>query len=155
MQLRYFFPTAPTMSAVGKVPQLFSFFFSSFSFSGPLSDWLEQTLVCSHWSTHSAVHTQNSLLSRLPSLSLGRPGLIPVAVGGIASPHGCGCQGDVQPSSPWLSRVCPALMAVAVEVMASRHRRRCRGDRGIYSSHGTSFYPEVISRSIDSGKLKY
>ena len=111
------FPTAPTMSAVGKIPQLFSSFFS---FSGPLSDWLEQTLVCSHWSTHSKCSTYSESVAialAVVGMAMARPH--PVGVGGIGSPHGCGCRGDGQPSSPWLSMVCPGLMAVAVVVMAN------------------------------------
>ena len=41
------FPTAPTMSAVGKEPHL------SFFSRGPLSDWLGQIMLYSHWSTQT------------------------------------------------------------------------------------------------------
>ena len=44
------FPTAPTMSAVGKEPHLSSSFFS---FRGPLSDWFGQIMLYSHWSTQT------------------------------------------------------------------------------------------------------
>ena len=49
------FPTAPTMSAVGKEPHLFSFSFSSSSSSsrGPLLDWFGQIMLYSHWSTQT------------------------------------------------------------------------------------------------------
>ena len=43
--MRSIFPTAPTMSAVGKEPHLFS------SFKGPLLDWFGQIILYSHWST--------------------------------------------------------------------------------------------------------
>ena len=45
------FPTAPTMSAVGKEPHLSSFSFSFFR--GPLLDWLWQIMLYSHWSTQT------------------------------------------------------------------------------------------------------
>ena len=45
------FPTAPTMSAVGKEPHLFSF--SSFFSRGPLLDWFGQIMLYSHWSTQT------------------------------------------------------------------------------------------------------
>ena len=41
------FPTAPTMSAVGKEPH----FFFSFSSRGPLLDWFKKIMLFSHWST--------------------------------------------------------------------------------------------------------
>ena len=44
------FPTAPTMSAVGKEPHL-SFFL--LFFRGPLLDWFGQIMLYSHWSTQT------------------------------------------------------------------------------------------------------
>ena len=49
--LSFIFPTAPTMSAVGKEPHLF-FSFSS-SIRGPLLDWFGQIMLYSHWSTQT------------------------------------------------------------------------------------------------------
>ena len=50
--LRPLFPTAPTISAVGKEPHLSSFFFFYF-FRGPLLDWFGQIMLYSHWSTQT------------------------------------------------------------------------------------------------------
>ena len=47
------FPTAPTMSAVGKEPHLSFSSFSFFIFRGPLLDWLWQIMLHSHWSTQT------------------------------------------------------------------------------------------------------
>ena len=44
------FPTAPTMSAVGKEPHLRVFFLF---FRGPLLDWFGQIMLYSHWSTQT------------------------------------------------------------------------------------------------------
>ena len=47
------FPTAPTMSAVGKEPHLSSFFIR-----GPLLDWFGQIMLYSHWSTQTCRSTK-------------------------------------------------------------------------------------------------
>ena len=55
------YPTAPTMSAIGKEPHFSfsSFSFSSF-FSGPILDWLGRIMVFSYWLTQTwcSTHTQ-------------------------------------------------------------------------------------------------
>ena len=88
-------------------------------FLGLLLDWLGQTLLFSHWSTHSECSTYSEFVA------------VAVAVEGMPSPHHRWCRedGHGQPSSPSLSRRWPALIAVTVEGMASPHGRRSQGDR--------------------------
>ena len=49
----WIFPTATTMSAVGKEPHFFFSFSSLFSSRGSLLDWFGQIRLYSHWSTQT------------------------------------------------------------------------------------------------------
>ena len=95
-------------------------------FLGLLLDWLGQTLLFSHWSTHSECSTYSEFVAVAAAVE-GMPIIVDVEGVAMASPHRRRCRGDGEPfSSSLMSRgwPWPALITVAVEEMASPPHHR-------------------------------